>query len=91
MQEFELWKDSLTDSEQKAATGFFSVIKRHGESKLDGASCHIESDVVSHVDLDHNTSLQDLYVVPYSKEYSARLLKAAELLKKAAELTDSPR
>lgn len=35
LQEFELWKDSLEKHEQKEATGFFSVIKRHSEFILD--------------------------------------------------------
>lgn len=88
--EFELWKGGLTDSEQKAATGFFSVIRRHSERVLDVTSALVESDVVNPAGLHGDRSSQDLFIVPFSKEYSAYLLKAAEFLRKAAELTDSP-
>ena len=51
----------------------------------------MESDAINQAGLDHNTKLQDLFVVPFSQEYSAHLSKAAELLRKASELTDSSR
>lgn len=78
-QEFELWKDSLGQDEQKEATGFFSVIKRHSEFILD--SHHSDNKAGSH----------DLYIVPYSEEYKSLLAKAADLLHKAGGISDSPR
>ena len=39
----------------------------------------------------HSNSTSDLSIVPYSQEYSAYLAKAAELLRKAGDLTSSPR
>lgn len=76
--EFETWKASLTESEQKAATGFFSVIKRH-----------YESDVIKHSALTEPSKSHDLFVVPYSQEYGEFLTKAAELLQRAAERAES--
>ncbi|QCD79253.1 dipeptidyl-peptidase III [Vigna unguiculata] len=76
--EFDLWKDSLEKDEQKEATGFFSVIKRHSEFILD-----------SHQS-DNKGSSHDLYIVPYSEEYQPLLAKAADLLHKAGDITDSP-
>lgn len=73
--EFESWKASLTETEQKAATGFFNVIKRHNESDFDSV-------------LTENSKSHDLFVVPYSQEYREFLVKAAEFLQKAAERTD---
>ncbi|KOM54845.1 hypothetical protein LR48_Vigan10g073700 [Vigna angularis] len=77
--EFDLWKDSLEKDEQKEATGFFSVIKRHSEFILD-----------SHQSASKGSS-HDLYIVPYSEEYQPLLVKAADLLHKAGDITDSPR
>ncbi|XP_071740757.1 nudix hydrolase 3-like [Rutidosis leptorrhynchoides] len=37
----------------------------------------------------HSSNTKDLYIVPYSKEYSALLSKASELLHKAGDLTSS--
>ena len=37
LQEFEIWKDSLDEDQQKEATGFFSVIKRHSDFCLDSS------------------------------------------------------
>ncbi|XP_066322797.1 nudix hydrolase 3-like isoform X1 [Miscanthus floridulus] len=80
--EFELWKSSLTDKEQKDATGFFTVIKRHDSlsssslTQLDGS--------------DQTKTKDDLFIVPYSKEYRPSLEKAAELLAKASACSDSP-
>ncbi|OVA06923.1 NUDIX hydrolase domain [Macleaya cordata] len=84
--EFELWKSNLRDDEQEAATGFFSVIKRHSESSF-GASfsentCGSSNQVLG--------SSHDLYIVPFSQEYKPFLTKAAELLHKAGDLTDCP-
>ncbi|KAK2990394.1 hypothetical protein RJ640_024593, partial [Escallonia rubra] len=80
--EFELWKDSLTDSQKQDATGFFSVIKRHSESSLDTSQSNI-------VDV-HTDHAHDLYPVPYSEEYMPFLARAAELLHKAGDLASSP-
>ncbi|CAD5186278.1 unnamed protein product, partial [Musa acuminata subsp. malaccensis] len=82
--EFELWKGSLNASEQEAATGFFSVIRRHVDTP---------SSTVSHL-MDHSGSgqhfnLDCLTIVPFSQEYKALLVKAADLLFRASELSDS--
>ncbi|KAL1556925.1 Nudix hydrolase 3, variant 4 [Salvia divinorum] len=73
--EFELWKKSLPEDKQKEAIGFFNVIKRQSERIFD------ESLSVT----THDT--HDLYIVPYSQEYSALLTKASDLLHKAGDLT----
>lgn len=80
LQEFEIWKESLGNDEQKEATSFFSVIKRHSEFILD-----------SHPSNSKAGSSHDLYIVPYSQEYKSLLAKAADLLHKAGDITDSPR
>ena len=80
MQEFEIWKDSLGNDEQKEATSFFSVIRRHSEFILD-----------SHPSISKAGSSHDLYIVPYSQEYKSLLAKAADLLHEAGDITDSPR
>ncbi|XP_028776890.1 nudix hydrolase 3 isoform X2 [Neltuma alba] len=77
--EFERWKDSLEKDQQTEATGFFSVIKRHSEFLLDSNT------VDNKVGAAH-----DLYIVPYSQEYKTLLAKAAELLRKAGDTSDSP-
>lgn len=65
------------------ATGFFSVIKRHSELNMDSPKCSNK---------EVNTTLpRDLYVVPYSEEYNTFLVKAAELLRKAGDMTNTPR
>jgi len=79
LQEFDLWKDSLEKDEQKEATGFFSVIKRHSEFILDSQQS------------DNKSSSHDLYITPYSEEYQSLLAKAADLLHKAGDITNSPR
>ncbi|KAM0070419.1 putative isopentenyl-diphosphate Delta-isomerase [Helianthus debilis subsp. tardiflorus] len=38
----------------------------------------------------HSNNSSDLYIIPFSKEYSLFLAKAAELLHKAGDLTSSP-
>ncbi|ESW18170.1 hypothetical protein PHAVU_006G018900 [Phaseolus vulgaris] len=76
--EFDLWKDSLEKDEQKEATGFFSVIKRHSEFILDSQQS------------DNKSSSHDLYITPYSEEYQSLLAKAADLLHKAGDITNSP-
>jgi hypothetical protein len=81
--EFELWKSGITDKEQKDATGFFTVIKR---SDALVPSSRAQSEVSNQT----NTS-DDLFIVPYSKEYKSSLEKAAGLLCKASECSDSPR
>ncbi|KAF7814571.1 nudix hydrolase 3 [Senna tora] len=77
--EFEIWKDSLEKDQQTEATGFFSVIKRNSEFCLD--SNMLENKV---------GAAHDLYIVPYSQEYKSLLAKAAELLHKAGEITNTP-
>ncbi|RYR11446.1 hypothetical protein Ahy_B04g068967 [Arachis hypogaea] len=77
--EFEIWKDSLKKDQQKEATGFFTVIKRHSESILN-----------SHPHGNKTSATHDLYIVPYSEEYKALLTKAADLLHKAGNTTNSP-
>ncbi|WVZ73340.1 hypothetical protein U9M48_021659 [Paspalum notatum var. saurae] len=80
--EFELWKSRLTDKEQKDATGFFTVIRRHDS---------LSSSLLTHVDgSDQTKTSDDLFIVPYSKEYRPSLEKAAELLEKASACSDSP-
>uniref|UniRef100_A0A1D1YZG0 Nudix hydrolase 3 n=1 Tax=Anthurium amnicola TaxID=1678845 RepID=A0A1D1YZG0_9ARAE len=74
--EFDLWKKSLNEDEQKAATGYFSVIKRHNDFNLGNISASGIAD------------LKDLFIVPFSQEYRPFLDKAAALLHKAAEVTD---
>ncbi|KAF6151242.1 hypothetical protein GIB67_002941 [Kingdonia uniflora] len=76
--EFELWKNSLSDDQEELATGFFNVIRRRSESGLG---------VNDHKGLE---PIKDLYSVPFSKEYKPFLIKAAELLHKAEGLTNSP-
>ncbi|KAK1353424.1 putative isopentenyl-diphosphate Delta-isomerase [Heracleum sosnowskyi] len=80
--EFELWKDSLTVDQRQEATGFFSVIKRHSELDLDSSKCSNAAV--------NSTLPDDLYAVPYSEEYNTFLLKAAELLHKAGDMTNTP-
>lgn len=80
LQEFEIWKDSLEKDKQKEATDFFSVIKRHSEFILE-----------SHLPDNKAGSAHNLYIVPYSQEYKSLLAKAADLLHKAGDITNSPR
>ncbi|XP_061344415.1 nudix hydrolase 3 isoform X4 [Gastrolobium bilobum] len=77
--EFEIWKESLEKDQQNEATGFFNVIKRHSEFILDS-------------DLSDNKvgSAHDLYIVPYSQEYKSILAKAADLLHKAGDISNTP-
>ena len=86
-QEFELWKGSLAKDKQEDATGFFSVIRRHGEFMLDAS---LSNNTIEGTD-DLVGSTHDLYSIPFSQEYKPFLKKAAELLHKAGDLTDSPR
>lgn len=84
--EFELWKTSLTEDQQQAATGFFTVIKRHSEFSLDSS---LYSSTVSSTN--HSVgSTHDLYSVPFSQEYNSSLTRAAEFLHKAGDLASSP-
>ncbi|XP_058113985.1 nudix hydrolase 3 [Magnolia sinica] len=87
--EFELWKSSLSEEQQQAATGYFHVIRRHCESCKD-SSLLIPSASTDKVLVSKSSNLHDLYMVPYSKEYRNFLTEAAELLHKAGELSDSP-
>ncbi|XP_004499436.1 nudix hydrolase 3 [Cicer arietinum] len=76
--EFNIWNDSLGKDQQKEATSFFTVIKRHSESILDSG---LSNDKVG--------SSGDLYIVPYSEEYKSLLAKAADLLHKAGDISNS--
>ncbi|KAL0922058.1 hypothetical protein M5K25_006019 [Dendrobium thyrsiflorum] len=87
--EFETWMANLTESEQKAATGFFSVLKRNDESYFDWTASIKALDAIRHSVLTQSSKSHDLFVVPYSQEYGEFLTKAAELLHRAAERTDS--
>ncbi|KAG8072724.1 hypothetical protein GUJ93_ZPchr0006g41551 [Zizania palustris] len=80
--EFELWKNGLPEKEQKDATGFFTVIKRH--------DALLPSILAQSDGSNENKTSDDLFIVPYSKEYKSSLEKAAELLHKASECSDSP-
>ncbi|CAJ1954951.1 unnamed protein product [Sphenostylis stenocarpa] len=73
--------DKLEKDQQKEATSFFSVIRRHSELRFDS---HV-SDFHNKESYDH-----DLYIVPYSVEYKSLLTKAADLLHKAGDITQSP-
>lgn len=46
---------------------------------------------LSHSTPSSTSDTHDLYVVPYSEEYSSFLLRAADLLDKAGDLTNSSR
>ncbi|KAL4557466.1 hypothetical protein LXL04_035644 [Taraxacum kok-saghyz] len=72
--EFELWMKGLSDDEKKDATGFFNVIRRHCDSNSNNKSI----------------PNSDLYIIPFSQEYSSSLEKASELLHKAGDVTTSP-
>jgi hypothetical protein len=87
LQEFELWKDSLTEDQQKDATSFFNVIKRHSEFGLGSPLSNDTVDITNHM----VGSAHDLYFVPFSQEYNPFLKRAAELLLKAGDMTSSPR
>ncbi|XP_042468282.1 nudix hydrolase 3 isoform X2 [Zingiber officinale] len=78
--EFELWKGSLTKSEQEAATGFFSVIRRQDD---------IPSSVMVYNGTKQSVNPDCLTIVPYSQEYKTFLEQAAQFLFRAAELSDS--
>ncbi|XP_050234654.1 nudix hydrolase 3-like isoform X2 [Mercurialis annua] len=83
--EFELWKSTLTESQQEDATGFFTVIKRHSEFNLDSSLLNQTVGSAGHLVGKH-----DLFSIPYSGEYNSLLAKAAELLHKAGNLASSP-
>ncbi|KAI3890270.1 hypothetical protein MKW92_017447 [Papaver armeniacum] len=85
--EFELWKRSLSDNQQKDATGFFNVIKRHSESDFADSLPENSRGSSNQVSASSN---DDLHIVPFSQEYNPFLMKAAELLRKAGDLTDCP-
>ncbi|XP_026454740.1 nudix hydrolase 3-like [Papaver somniferum] len=85
--EFELWKSSLSDNQQKDATGFFNVIKRHSESDFADSLPENSRGSSNQVSASSN---DDLHIVPFSQEYNPFLMKAAELLRKAGDLTDCP-
>ncbi|XP_072952824.1 nudix hydrolase 3 isoform X1 [Typha angustifolia] len=81
--EFNLWKSSLSESQQKAAIGFFSVIRRYDDA-LVSTPCKIDQ-----VGSEEPIKSDDLVIIPFSQEYNSSLVKAAELLLKASELSDS--
>ncbi|KAI3909563.1 hypothetical protein MKW98_013980 [Papaver atlanticum] len=85
--EFELWKSSLSDNQQKDATGFFNVIRRHSESDFADSLPENTRGSSNQVSASSN---DDLHIVPFSQEYNPFLMKAAELLRKAGDLADCP-
>ncbi|KAK1323065.1 Nudix hydrolase 3 [Acorus calamus] len=85
--EFELWTRNLNMDERKTATGYFNVIRRHSDSAMSSTEDHITSAVTDKV----SESSNDLYVVPFSREYRHFLVEAAKLLREAAEVADSLR
>lgn len=80
-QEFDLWKSSLSNAEQKVAIDFFNVIRRHDIDLLTSSNNNVLG--VKNSD--------DLFLVPFSEEYKSSLNKASELLLKASELSDTSR
>ncbi|KAI3437176.1 uncharacterized protein J3R85_005602, partial [Psidium guajava] len=85
-EEFDLWKSSLSKDEKEEATGFFNVIKRKSQFSLDEALSIVSDKSNSNA----VKPVHDLLIVPYSQEYRTLLTKAAELLRKAGNLTSSP-
>ncbi|KAK1289822.1 Nudix hydrolase 3 [Acorus calamus] len=83
--EFELWTRNLNMDERKTATGYFNVIRRHSDSAMRSTEDHITSAVTDKV----SESSNDLFVVPFSREYRHFLVEAAKLLREAAEVADS--
>ncbi|KAG2723283.1 hypothetical protein I3760_02G163500 [Carya illinoinensis] len=83
--EFELWKSSLTADQQKDATGFFNIIKRHSEFGLESSLSRDTANITQHL----VGSTHDLYIVPFPQEYNPYLKKASELLQKAGDITSS--
>ncbi|XP_078157802.1 nudix hydrolase 3-like isoform X2 [Carex rostrata] len=77
--EFELWKNSLSDAEQKEAIGFFSVIRRHD----------VDLSSLSNTNGLGLKDPDDLFLVPFSVEYESSLKKTSEHLLKASELSDT--
>ncbi|XP_015689589.1 nudix hydrolase 3 isoform X1 [Oryza brachyantha] len=80
--EFEIWKNGLPEKEQKDATGFFTVIKR--------SDALLPSTLAQSDGSNQAKTSDDLFIVPYSEEHKSSLVKAAELLHKASECSDSP-
>lgn len=70
-----MWKHNLPKDEQKAAMSYFTVIRRSG-------------DFVVH---NSTNSSQYLFIVPFCNEYGDLLGEASKLLRKAGEITESPR
>ncbi|KAJ9178897.1 hypothetical protein P3X46_010743 [Hevea brasiliensis] len=83
--EFELWKDTLTESRKRDATGFFTVIRRHSEFDLDSSLPNHTVDC-----RDRSIGVHDLFSIPYYKEYNSLITRAADLLHKAGDLASSP-
>nr|XP_018453399.1 PREDICTED: nudix hydrolase 3-like [Raphanus sativus] len=83
--EFTSWLSSITEEQKRAATGFFSTIKRRSEANLDTSlSDHLADSTKKLPDSD-----SDLYSSPYSEIYRPFLTKASELLHKAGDLVTS--
>ncbi|KAA3478664.1 nudix hydrolase 3 isoform X1 [Gossypium australe] len=80
--EFKLWTTGLSLDQQKDATSFFTVIKRHSQVNWDNHifdSTHLSEG-----------STHDLYSIPYSQEYHSFLARVSDLLHKAGDLVSSP-
>jgi hypothetical protein len=84
-EEFEAWVKTLPEDQQKAATGFFTVIQRV-PAKTVQPNPHLPG-------IPENPSARMnkrvLTIVPFSEAYKADLQKAAKLLNEAAASTDN--
>jgi hypothetical protein len=78
--EFEAWASKLPTSQQDAARGFFTVIRR----VYTGESSEKRRGTIN------VTGKGMLMAIPYSDEYHDELQKAAGLLREAANLTGNP-
>lgn len=85
--EFEWWKNSLSEDQQRAATGYFNVIRRSCESGMDTKLTMAGNE---HNVVINSSNRHDLYMLPFSQEYKPFLLEAAELLNKAGDSSDCP-
>ncbi|KAJ4831264.1 Nudix hydrolase 3 [Turnera subulata] len=83
--EFESWKESLNEKQRQEADGFFTVVRRKSELKLDSSPVNLTVD-----DKNDLVGAPVLYGVPYSQEYSSFLYKAADLLHLAGNLATTP-
>lgn len=75
----------------------FPLLWQEFESWINGLSEKDKQDatgffnVIRRNNYSHFNNTSDLHIIPYSKEYSAFLAKAAEILHKAGDLTSSTR